>query len=158
MRSHIQVPSAAGRIRFGSPGDDAASARWRACSGGSRGPIHWVTGSAGPTTTTKLIGALPSVAGRVRDTDRMVGQPQWTALRRPSGPLTTTPFHRFCVSEFGIGGPGMMASYVEVMPPDMEWSRMRRDHYSVSRSGYARGSGCSLKRLPPHGNRRAQRG
>lgn len=62
--------------------------------------------------------------------------------------------HRFCVSEFGVGGPGMMASYVETMPPDIgvvtnvEW-----DHYSAFRGleSTAHEKRALIEALPAHG-------
>ncbi|MFO1457808.1 MAG: Mur ligase family protein [Verrucomicrobiota bacterium] len=155
MRSHIQVPSAAGRIRFlVRRATYAASARWRGLLGRVAGVrFIGVTGSAGKTTTTKLIGACLRVAGRVRDTDRMVGQLNGQRFAAHLV-LTTTPFHRFCVSEFGIGGPGMMASYVEVMPPDIGVvTNVAWDHYSAFRGleVTAREKRVLIEALPPHG-------
>lgn len=68
--------------------------------------------------------------------------------------LTTTPLHRFCVSEFGIGGPGMMASYVEAMPPDIGVvTNVAWDHYSAFRGldSTAREKRVLIEALPAHG-------
>lgn len=112
-----------------------------------------MTGSAGKTTTTKLIAACLRTAGRVRETDRLVGQLNGQRFATQLV-LTTTPLHRFCVSEFGIGGPGMMASYVEAMPPDIGVvTNVAWDHYSAFRGleSTAREKRVLIEALPAHG-------
>jgi UDP-N-acetylmuramyl pentapeptide synthase len=132
----------------------ASSARWRGLLGRFAGVrFIGVTGSAGKTTTTKLIAASLRVAGPVRQTNRLVGQlnNQRIAARLV---LTTTPLHRFCVSEFGVGGPGMMARYVEAMPPHIGVvTNVAWDHYTAFRGldATAREKRVLVEALPAHG-------
>lgn len=132
----------------------AASSCWRGLLGRVAGVrFIGVTGSAGKTTTTQLIGACLQVAGRVRKTNRLVGRlngPRFAAQLV----LTTTPLHRFGVSEFGVGGPGMMAEYVEAMPPDIGVvTNVAWDHYTAFRGleATAREKRVLVEALPAHG-------
>ena len=132
----------------------AAASRWRGllCRFGDVRFIG-VTGSAGKTTTARLIAVCLRVAGRVRQTDRLVGQlnnPRFAAQLV----LTTTPAHRFCLSEFGVGGPGDMRQYVQAMPPDIGVvTSVESDHYSAFRGldATAREKRVLVEVLPPDG-------
>ena len=155
MRHNFKSPLTPANIRYLiRRATFASSSRWRGLLGRFAGVrFIGVTGSAGKTTTTKLIAASLRVAGRVRQTHRLVGQlnDQRFAAQLV---LTTTPLHRFCISEFGIGGPGMMARYVEPMPPDIGVvTNVPWDHYTAFRGldATAREKRVLIEALPAHG-------
>ena len=132
----------------------ASASRWRGLLGRFWGVrFIGVTGSAGKTTTAKLIAASLRVSGRVRQTDRLVGRLN-DPLFAAQLVLTTTPLHRFCLSEFGVGGPGDMPQYVEAMPPDIGVvTNVASDHYAAFRSldATAREKRVLVEALPQDG-------
>ena len=76
MRHNFKSPLTPANIRYLiRRATFASSSRWRGLLGRFAGVrFIGVTGSAGKTTTTKLIAASLRVAGRVRQTHRLVGQ------------------------------------------------------------------------------------
>ena len=112
-----------------------------------------VTGSAGKTTTTRLLPAMLETAGRVAQTDRLVGQLNEVQLVARLV-LSTRARHRFAVFEMGTGGPGIMKRFIRVLRPQIGVvTNINSDHFTAFRSleETAKEKGQVVEALPATG-------
>lgn len=112
-----------------------------------------LTGSAGKTTTARLLAEILALAGPVTHTDRLVGalnDPQFAARLV----FATRRRHRYCVYELGTGGPGMIDQFIRVLRPHVGVvTNIAGDHYTAFRNldETAREKGRLVRSLPPDG-------
>ena len=112
-----------------------------------------VTGSAGKTTTTRLLPAMLEGAGPVAQTDRLVGQLNEVQLVARLV-LSTRARHRFAVFEMGTGGPGIIRRFIKVLRPQSGVvTNINGDHFTAFRSleETAKEKGQVVESLPPTG-------
>ena len=112
-----------------------------------------VTGSAGKTTTTRLLPAMLEGAGPVAQTDRLVGQLNEVQLVARLV-LSTRARHRFAVFEMGTGGPGIIRRFIRVLRPQIGVvTNINGDHFTAFRSleETAKEKGQVVEALPATG-------
>ena len=132
----------------------ALAPAWRRHLGaGDAFRVIGITGSAGKTTTTRMLAACLGTLGPVSHTDRLVGRLNnaQTAARHI---LATRRHHRFCLYEMGAGGPGTMQPYIDIIRPHVGVViNVAGDHYTAFRGldETAREKGTLVEALPADG-------
>jgi UDP-N-acetylmuramyl pentapeptide synthase len=137
------------RRRFGALHKAARSVRYLVSHVGNHQRIG-IAGSAGKTTTARLLAAVVETQGATLYQNQPVNGPPAVAKTL----LKLRPRHRFCVQELAIPGPGAMGTHVKTFRPHIGVvTLIKWDHYGEFRGLYntAAEKGKLIEGLPAGG-------